>query len=199
MKIFFTIIFFLCVTFTQVHAQQQVFTRSELAHKFYPGTVTLNDGQILSGYILNNRYSENQDKCEFYTDYKDSRTRKVYKPSEIAAYSVENDQYKSVPYNGNIAFGKPSPHFLYITKPGAINSLVYYIDGQPQPVWQKGNDEAVTNSSLLFGFKKNVLRLVSDYPEVVDKINLKEKGYGMLGIDNIVNEYNAWAAAKPKQ
>lgn len=76
--------------------------------------------------------------------------------------------------------------------------MVYFIENEQQPVWQKGNDEPVSNSQLLFGFKKNAVKLVNDDAELVGKIERKEKGYGMLSLDKIVDEYNAWAAAQVK-
>ncbi|GAA4314214.1 hypothetical protein GCM10023149_10300 [Mucilaginibacter gynuensis] len=198
MNKFLTAMFFLSIAFLGVHAQQPQYTRSVLTSGVHPGTVTLSDGQILTGYVSNNNYTRNQDECIFYTDYNDQRTRKIYKPKDIAGYSIENDRYKSVPYSGNIAFGKADLHFLYIIKPGAINTLIYYIDGGEQPVWQKGNDAPVSNSLLLFSFKKNILKLVGDNAEIAGKIDRKESGYNLTGIKNIINEYNTWAAAQVK-
>jgi hypothetical protein len=83
-----------------------------------------------------------------------------------------------------------------VVKPGAITTCVYLIERDEQPVWQKGDEEPVSNASMLFSFKKNVLKLVGDYPELAAKIENKEKGYGLLNLQAIIDEYNAWYAAK---
>ena len=49
---------------------------------------------------------------------------------------------------------------------------------------------------LLMSFKKRMSSYVKDYPELATKILNKEKGYGILGINNIVREYNKWYMAK---
>jgi hypothetical protein len=39
-------------------------------------------------------------------------------------------------------------------------------------------------------------KLVDDYPELAAKVETKEKGYGLMKIYDIVDEYNAWWAKK---
>jgi hypothetical protein len=34
--------------------------------------------------------------------------------------------------------------------------------------------------------------LVKENPELVKKITNKEKGYGILNFENVINEYNEW-------
>lgn len=178
----------------KVNAQS---VKLNLEHAISPGTITTTDDQTIKGYIENQGSRDNQKQCLFYTDYNDRRTRKVYKPSELKGYTIENYQYKSLNYSGNISFIKSSNrNFLYVVKPGAITTCVYLIERDEQPVWQKGDEEPVSNASMLFSFKKNVLKLVGDYPELAAKIENKEKGYGLLNLQAIIDEYNAWYAAK---
>ncbi|MGB6269539.1 MAG: hypothetical protein WBF67_11080, partial [Olleya sp.] len=44
---------------------------------------------------------------------------------------------------------------------------------------------------LLFSFKNVMSKYVSDYPELAKKIEDKEKGYKVLAILKIIDEYNA--------
>jgi len=191
-KNFFTI---MLITFISIGAAAQN-TKPNLEYRIYPGTVTTTDGQTIKGYVDNRDNESNQSKCIFYTDMHDGRTRKVYKPSELLGYSVENFQYKSMDYSGNISIGKATRSFLFILKPGPIGTYLYFISREEQPVWQKGDEEPVSNASMLFGFKKAVLKLVGDDADLAGKIDRKEKGYGKLDIMAIVDEYNTWAAAK---
>ncbi len=194
MNKFYLLLIMALTTGLKAHAQEQ-FTKSQLSYGVHPGTVTISDGQVLQGFIVNVDKTQNQNRCVFYTDYKDNRSKKVYKPSEILAYSIENDQYKSIPYSGNIGFGKPDKHFVYITKPGAITTYVYYATEQ-QILWQKSDEEPVSNTSMLLNFKKSILKLVGDDTELASKIESKEKGYSMLNLAQIIDEYNTWAIAK---
>jgi len=171
-------------------------TKPNLEYRLYPGTVTTQDGQTISGYVSNRDNESNQSKCIFYTDMHDGRTKKVYKPSELKGYSVENIQYKSMDYSGNIGIGKATRSFIFIAKPGPISSYIYFIDRDEQPIWQKGDEEPVSNATMLFGFKKAITKLVGDDADLAGKIDRKEKGYGKLDIMAIVDEYNTWAAAK---
>lgn len=178
-------------------AQSQQYTRPDLSYGIHPGTITDLNGQVTNGYIENGDYTHNEKKCVFYTDYNDKNTKKVYKPAELKGYSIENIQYKSIAYSGNISFGKPDQQFVFIARPGAITTFVYWAP-EEQLVWQKGDDAPVSNSSMMFGFKKNMIKLVGDDTELADKINNKEKGYGLTSIDKIIDEYNTWAQAQKK-
>lgn len=48
-----------------------------------------------------------------------------------------------------------------------------------------------TSPKVLFSFKNVMSKYVSDYPELAKKIKNKEKGYRILAILKIINEYNA--------
>jgi len=191
LKSFFTLLLIAIISI-QANAQG---TKPNLEHRLYPGTVTTLDGQIIKGYIANHDNEENQEKCTFYLDDHDGKSKTVYKPKDLLGYSVENFQYKSINYSGNISFGKAGRSFVFIAKPGAITTFIYFLRGE-QLVWQKGDDEPVSNSSMLLSYRKSLLKLVGDDAELAAKIEGKEKGYGMLNLDAIVDEYNTWAASK---
>ncbi|WP_342644376.1 hypothetical protein [Mucilaginibacter sp. CSA2-8R] len=193
-KLYFVLLIFF-VTGWQAHAQQGNY--SLLNRGIHPGTVTLTDGQLLKGFVMFKDREANQKECIFYTDYNDPSSQKVFQPKELNGYTIENDQYKSIPYSGNIGFGKPSRSFVFTVKPGTIGSYAYWSGiGNEQLLWQKGNDEPISNSSMFFSFKKNMLKLIGDNPEMAAKVDRKEKGYTMMNTAQIIDEYNTWAESK---
>ncbi|MDB5030062.1 hypothetical protein [Mucilaginibacter sp.] len=185
----------LFTTAISLHAMSQEYTKPQLSRGVHPGTITTLDGQTVKGYIYYDDRQANQKKCIYYTDFNDVHTEKVYKPADIAGYTIENMQYKSINYSGNIGFGKGNRNFVYITQPGAITTFTYWAPTE-QLLWQKGDEEPFSNASMVFGFKKTMLNLVGDDVELAGKVDRKDKGYGILGVATIVNEYNAWAASK---
>lgn len=157
----------------------------------YPGTVTTTDGQIIKGYVISGSVTDNQKRCIFYTDLKDPGTRKEYSPNDLADYTIEDVQYKSMNYSGNIGFGKANRNFLFMSQPGRISTFLYYQDHTGQILWQRGDEESISNASMLFGFKKSLLKLVDDDPEIKAKVESKEKGYSnVTNLPTIIQEYN---------
>ena len=193
-KFFYTLTAF-CIISLAASAQQQQYVQPNLSRGIHPGTVTTLDNQVLQGYVYFDDVYGNQKKCVFYTDYNDRKTEKVYKPNDIAAYTIENLQYKSIAYSGNIGFGKSDKHFLFIAKPGAVTTYVYWAPEQ-QMVWQKGDDEPVSNASMLFNLKKNLTKLVGDDPDLATIIETKGKVYLLGTLDQMVDQYNTWAQSK---
>ena len=184
----------LLLIFISIQTQAQT-GKFNLERRLYPGSVTKADGQVIRGFIFNQGKEDNQRQCLFYTDADDMRTKTVFKPADLVGYSIENFQYKSLNYSGNIGFGKSGRNFLRVLKPGAVAEYIYYL-GEEQIVLQKGDEEPIGNASLFLSFRKSMLKLVGDDTELAGKIERKEKGYGLTAIDAIVDEYNAWAAAK---
>jgi len=196
MKLYFFLAILLASTLST--SAQQIRNLPTFPKNLYPGTVTALDGQTLKGYVVVGSRSGNQNECIFYTDYNDSRSRKVYHPNEALGYSIENHQYRSVSYSGNMNFlgvGKADKHFVYLAQDGAISTFIYWANNE-QIFWKKGEDEAISNASMLLSFKKNMLKLVSDNVEIAGKVERKEKGYGMLNLTQIIDEYNSWALSK---
>jgi hypothetical protein len=193
-KLYF-VLFFIFVTGLRANAQQGNY--SLLNPGVHPGTVILADGQVLKGFVIYKNREANQKECIFYTDYNDPSSQKIYQAKELNGYTIENDQYKSIPYNGNMGFGKLSRNFVFTVKPGIIGSYAYWSGaGTEQMLWQKGNDEPVSNTSMLLSFKKSMLKLVGDNAEIAAKVDRKEKGYTMMNTEQIIQEYNTWAESK---
>lgn len=178
------------------HAQDQKYVDPNLSEGTHPGTVITLDQKVIQGYIVNRDHMQNQKKCIFYTDYNNPATRKEYLPTEIAGYTIENLQYKSIPYSGNIGSGKGNQQFVFMAKPGfAINTFIYYAP-EKQILWQKGDEDPVSNATMLFSFKKTLLKLLGDDPDLATIINDKGRAYLMMNLDNLVDQYNTWAQNK---
>jgi len=100
--------------------------------------------------------------------------------------------------------GANAETFLLAVESGPITLFDYdFMDESVTPLkeeiksyMQLPNGEVVDVSSLLLGFPKKMSGYVKDFPELAKKITDKEKGYGMLGLNAIVREYNTWYMAK---
>ncbi len=180
---------------TAFRSAAQDYAKNSLSYKIYPGTVTTLDGKVIEGYVLNQSSEQNQKECIFYADANDSRSKKIYRPEDLISYNIENYQYRTVNYSGPIKIGKSVRRFAFVAKPGAITTYAYW-GPQEEMFWAKGNEEPVTGTSLAMGFKKNMAKLIGDDTELMGKVDRKEKGYGMLNILDIINEYNQKALTK---
>jgi hypothetical protein len=165
------------------------------ARQLYPGTVVTLDGTVIEGYVYNNYRDKNQKQCIFYKE-KDGRGEHVYKPDELKSYTIENTEYRSVNYDGTLRLGKPGKNFVFVAQPGAITTYGYYSGSEQQIFWAKDKEAPVIGTDLTFGFKKNINKLIGDNAALSGKVERKEKGYGMLNIIDIINEYNAQALKK---
>ncbi|MCB0382521.1 MAG: hypothetical protein KDD05_04265 [Psychroserpens sp.] len=179
-----------------------------------PGYIITNEGEKIEGYLKRFLKIKSQRKVKFFKTLEDKPV--VYGPEDLKAYKIENDYYETHPYEG--LSGKTNV-FLLRTVDGKISLFDYYIrveddKGAEMTLSKKGNTEisldfdgskiqteilAVKNgddylkfasSKVIFSFKNIMSKYVSDYPELAKKIKDKEKGYRILSILNIVNEYN---------
>jgi hypothetical protein len=181
----------------------------------YPGYIVSQKGDTTTGYVLHGGRAYNQGRCVFFEDAT-RKSRREFKPSELKAYGVADKHYRSMHFSGGL-LAKPMS-FVLVSRPGAITMFTYYsknndnllqvrggnesladfdarIHGD-EIVWQKGGEEPLQQQDLVLGFAKKVSKLVSDYPELSAKVAAKEKGYGLAGIYNIMEEYNRWAESR---
>jgi len=157
---------------------------------------------------------KSQRKVKFFKNLDDKPV--VYGPKDLKAYKIENDYYETHPYEG--LSGKTKV-FLLRTVEGKISLFDYYIRveddrGAEMTLSKKGNTEIsldfdgskiqteilavkegkdylkFASQKVIFSFKNVMSKYVSDYPELAKKIKGKEKGYRILAILKIVNEYN---------
>ncbi|RAJ13518.1 hypothetical protein [Olleya aquimaris] len=186
----------------------------ELSEKL-PGYVITNKGEKIEGYLKRFLKIKSQRKVKFFKTLDDKPV--VYDAKDLKAYQIADDYYESHPYEG--LSGKTKVFLLRVLE-GKIDLFEYYIrveddqgkeitikddgtkeiildfDGtkiQTETLAVKDGDDYLKFASpkLLFSFKNVMSKYVSDYPELAKKIKNKEKGYKVLGILNIINEYNA--------
>lgn len=179
------------------------------------GYVITKKGDTINGYLKRFLKIKSQRKVKFYTTL-DSKPE-TFKPNDLLGYKIAEDYYEVHPYEG--MSGKTKV-FLLRTVHGKINLFEYYISvednqGNEMTLSKNGNTEisldldgseiqtevlAVKDNKeylkfaspkLLFSFKKVMSKYVSDYPELSSKISKKEKGYSVLNILQIVDEYNS--------
>ncbi|WP_033959305.1 hypothetical protein [Psychroserpens jangbogonensis] len=186
----------------------------EDASEKLPGYVITNKGEKIEGYLKRFLKIKSQRKVKFFKTLDDKPI--VYGPKDLKAYKIENDHYESHAYEG---LSRKTKVFLLRTVEGKINLFDYYIrveddKGAEMTLSKKGNTEVsldfdgtkvqteilavkdgkkylkFASSKLIFSFKGVMSKYVSDYPELAKKIKNKEKGYKIMGILKIVNEYN---------
>jgi len=183
-----------------------------------PGYVITNKGEKIEGYLKRFLKIKSQRKVKFFKTL-DSKPV-VYGPKDLKAYKIENDDYETHPYEGlsgktkvfllRTVDGKISLFDYYIR--------VEDDQGKEMTLSKKGNTEVsldfdgtkiqteilavkdekkgkkylkFASSKVIFSFKGVMSKYVSDYPELAKKIKNKDKGYRILAILKIVNEYNA--------
>jgi len=173
----------------------------------YPGYIIKTDGTKIEGYIkakpraeLESLGGSNQKSVDFYTDPKGKKTKTVYKPEDLKEYKIADKVYRSIHYSGGLT-SKPL-RFVLLASDGHIARYTWYdqegydVHLVPQykekVIYQKGDEKPVELSDLAIGFTKKVSAMVSDDAELAAKITNKEKGYGMLALEKIIAEYNAW-------
>jgi hypothetical protein len=173
----------------------------------YPGYIIKNDGTKIEGYIEAHARAaatpfsdDNQKIVTFFSDPKNKKTKIEYKPEDVKEYMIADKHYVAMNYSGGL-LAKPV-RFLLVKKEGRIKTCVWYelnptqTNGQSpyieKEILQKGDEKPFEANGLLLGYVKKMSELVKENPELVKKITNKEKGYGILNYENVVNEYNEW-------
>lgn len=173
--------------------------------KKYPGYYVTNAGDTVNGYFLHGTKQQNQLRCDFYKIETDDEADEKFFPADISSYKVGDKLYRSIPYSGGL-LAKPL-RFVLVIKDGGITEFRFYSEDPTTPteektVYYKANDPENTKPMELqdfgLGFAKKMSAFVADYEELSQKVADKEKGYGMLQIDAIVDEYNAWYKTNKK-
>jgi len=183
-------------------------------YEIYPGYIVTESGDTTRGYVEHGNRTSNQKGCTFYTDAS-KKEKKKYKPADIKGYGVADKHYRTIAFSGGL-MSKPVS-FVLLTKDGRICQYAYYSKKEgvsemmgknetqaqyderihtDEIVWQKLDEKPIQQQDFALGFAKRMSKLVDDYPELAAKVEAKEKGYGLMKIYDIVDEYNAWWAKK---
>ncbi|MBX9852643.1 MAG: hypothetical protein K2X86_12930 [Cytophagaceae bacterium] len=184
----------------------------------YPGYIIKLNGDTIQGHIEYLSRTELQNKCVFYSDPNNKKSKVVYKGEDLKGYYVADKFYKAMNYSGGL-LAAPI-RFLWKIEGGRIAqykwfdqaenfALMHKLPSESQVdfekrqypsklIIQKGDEKPFEHSSLGLNFSKKMSELVSDYPELSQKVANKEEGYGLLKMLDIITEYNKWYAEKNK-
>jgi hypothetical protein len=186
----------------------------------YPGYIVTKTGDTTQCYIkMTNKYS-NQTRCLVYANQTDSKEQKSYKPSELRSYKVGDRLYEAIPYGDLMP---KTLNFALVEKDGHLRQFVWYSTTgddtkdswagmgksismsssdennlKGEMVFHKPEEKVLSSTKMVMSFSKNMSEYVADYPELANKIKNKEKGYDMLHVLDIVDEYNKWYESKSK-
>lgn len=173
--------------------------------KKYPGFYVTNAGDTVHGYFMHGTKLQNQSHCDFYKLETNPKPDQKFSPADISSYKVADKLYRSIHYSGGLL--KKPLRFVLVVKDGGISQFIFYSEDPTTPteektVYYKANDPANPDPMELqdfgIGFAKKMSAFVADYAELSKKVADKEKGYGMLQIDAIVDEYNTWYKSNKK-
>jgi hypothetical protein len=168
--------------------------------RLHPGYVINNNQEFLNGFILMENKIDNQSRVKFYTE-DNIRTKPVtYKPEDIAGYKVADRIYDAIPF-GDIRANKLN--FVLRVGDGEIKTYLWYHNEknvhkvihedklESYMVLRKGDEKPVNIAKFIL-FAKNMSEYVKDHSDLSERIVKKEKGYGLLNLDKIIEEYNEW-------
>ena len=157
----------------------------------------------LEGYIITNDGVKEEKLLTYehpvHIQYKIRTLGEAYTPGEIKGFFIDNNYWMSTKIRKKEIFA-PTSHYGAITvyhhlKPKEGQTLKdigwdseYNVNGY----MKKLDEDPINTATLLMGFRKKMSAVVSDYPELSKKIVNKEKEYGMIFFDKIVDEYNEW-------
>jgi hypothetical protein len=175
----------------------------------YPGYYVSLKGDTVHGYFMHNDQVKNQKKCDYYKNETDRNTTQSFKPEDISSYKVADKLYRSIHYSGGLTAKPLRFNLVTVDGGGGITTFNFYDEMYEREtngtikytiVYFKPNDAAnekvMSMQDFGIGFAKKMAAYVADNEELSKKVADKEKGYGMLQIDKIIEEYNAWYKTK---
>ena len=211
MKFKFIIISVLCSLSLMTQAQDW----SSDVYKYgeeYPGYIIDEKGNKTEGFITyQNRYSM-QNEVIFFKDKNDKKSKEKFKTADLKEYKVADKVYHCIHYSGGL-LPKPVRANLLVSE-GCINQYVWYDRAENYMLMQqgsneseeefmnrmypskmvfqrKGSDEPKSVDYFAIKFPVKMSEWVADNATIADKVKNKEKGYGVLRILEIIDEYNA--------
>ena len=176
----------------------------------YPGYVIDGSGKKTEGFIkYQNRYTM-QNSVLFYSEKGNKKSKVKYKTADLKEYKVADKIYHCIPYSGGLS-GKAIRANLLV-KERCITEYVWYDRAEnyatmqkstsetdeefmarkypPKTVYFKKGDKPRTVDYFGLKFSSKMSEWISDNKELSLKVANKEKGYKMLNLLNIIDEYN---------
>lgn len=177
----------------------------------YAGYIIDIDGKKTEGFIqYADRYSM-QNNINFFTEKDNKKTKIKYSSADLKEYKVADKLYHCINFSGGL-MAKPIKGNLLV-EDGCIKKYMWYdrddnyltmhkLEGETDEMFQdrmypskavyyKVDDEKpVTTDYFALKFEVKMSEYVSSNAELSKKVADKEKGYGMLSILAIIEEYN---------
>lgn len=177
----------------------------------YPGYIIDTKGKKTEGFIkYRTRYSM-QNEVHFFTEKGNKKTKVKFKAADLKEYMVADKLYHCINYSGGL-MAKPIKANL-VVKEGCIMEYVWYdradnfmtmqrTSGESDEdfyarmyprstvYYKPGDDKPVTTDYFALKFAKKMAEYVASNKELSAKVAAKEKGYKMLSILSIIEEYN---------
>ncbi|MCB2220519.1 MAG: hypothetical protein KQI35_09000 [Bacteroidetes bacterium] len=191
----------------------------------YPGYIITWEDDTIKGYIRLNNLVDNQEKALYFKNKDDKKWTEKYRPKDIKAYKVGPRFYESIKFHvmgetkgyhfflrqirGPITvyewYREPerrTEERVVLDDEDILNSQIDLSfsesDLTATTYFRKldGDLENLSALKYLTNFKKNMAKLVSDYPELTQKIAREEEGYTFGNQEKIIREYNDWYLSK---
>lgn len=182
-----------------VASANELFSQGEyVIDRFYEGYIITLDGEQQDGYIKYEYFNKMQSSIIFATDPNNRRTRTTYKAKTLSGFKVADRDWHSIPFKDII--GPKQQMFLQFDQGGFIKLYQSYPTGsnlqdEAQVIMRKGDEVAFNQGTFITGFHKKVSALVAEHEELAAKVKNKEKGYKLLQLYDIIDQYNAWYKA----
>ena len=163
------------------------------AGQYYEGYVIKTDGSRVEGFIRYGSMPWNRNYLTFYKDKTNRRTKKEYKPKNVAGYKVGSEEYHT------IRFGAVIKEYVFAKLEVDGHIKTYSVAEETEEGWRyvmvlkKGDEEAIGVTRFI-RFAKQMSEYINDYEELSTKVKNKEKGYRLLHMEAILAEYNKWYA-----
>jgi hypothetical protein len=179
----------------------------------YPGYVIMEDGTKVEGFIKYKNRSIMQREVVFFSEKGNNKTKTKYKSADLKEYKVADKLYHCINYSGGL--NKKAIRGNLVISEGCIMEYRWYgnielsegrkvnrgpgesydafLDRKypPETVYYKEGDERpVTTDYFALKFAKKMSEYIADNAELSAKVASKEKGYRMLAILTIIEEYN---------
>jgi hypothetical protein len=175
----------------------------------YPGYVIDSKGKKIEGFIkYTNRY-DLQNTVVFYTEKGNRKTKEKYKSKDLKEYKMADKVYKCIKYSGGL-MKKPIRGNLVIGE-GCITRYTWYnnessvVRKNPGESYEEymirkypstnvyknqNSGEIKTMQNFGLGYAKKMSAFIKDNKGLAAKVKGKKKGYKMLAIEAIFDEYN---------
>lgn len=162
-----------------------------LENTFYEGQITHSDGTTETGFVEYSNRSDRYEKVNFRQE-SDGKSKR-YKLKDLKGYTINDDlRFVAIEYEDVMFKGRG---FLALQEEGCISIYYKEVYDDEKYTWDKvivmvKGDEAINYQKFAFNFSKSFSEFISDDSELAAKVSEKEKGYGMLKMFDIVEEYN---------